>query len=43
MYKTEGEDLYLIGTSEHSMIGRFKDTILNENQLPTFNFLFSMF
>ena len=35
MYKIEGEDLYLIGTSEHSMIGRFKDTILNENQLPT--------
>ena len=34
MYKIEGEDLYLIGTSEHSMIGKFKDQILNENQLP---------
>ena len=34
MYKIEGEDLYLIGTSEHSMIGRFKDQILNEDQLP---------
>ncbi|MBQ6903356.1 MAG: serine--tRNA ligase, partial [Lachnospiraceae bacterium] len=34
MYKIEGEDLYLIGTSEHSMIGRFKDQILNEEQLP---------
>ena len=34
MYKIEGEDLYLIGTSEHSMIGRFKDQILNESQLP---------
>lgn len=34
MYKIEGEDLYLIGTSEHSMIGRFKDTILNEGDLP---------
>ena len=34
MYKIEGEDLYLIGTSEHSMIGRFKDTIIKENQLP---------
>jgi len=34
MYKIEGEDLYLIGTSEHSMIGRFKDTIVKENQLP---------
>ncbi len=34
MYKIEGEDLYLIGTSEHSMIGRFKDQILNENDLP---------
>lgn len=30
MYKIEGEDLYLIGTSEHSMIGKFKDTILEE-------------
>ncbi len=34
MYKIEGEDLYLIGTSEHSMIGRFKDTILKEEELP---------
>ncbi|MBE5906791.1 MAG: serine--tRNA ligase [Lachnospiraceae bacterium] len=34
MYKIEGEDLYLIGTSEHSMIGRFIDTILQENELP---------
>ena len=34
MYKIEGEDLYLIGTSEHSMIGKFKDQILQENQLP---------
>lgn len=34
MYKIEGEDLYLIGTSEHSMIGRFIDTILPEKDLP---------
>ena len=34
MYKIEGEDLYLIGTSEHSMIGKFKDTILEEKNLP---------
>lgn len=34
MYKIEGEDLYLIGTSEHSMIGRFKDTIVKEEELP---------
>ena len=34
MYKIEGEDLYLIGTSEHSMIGKFIDTILNDDQLP---------
>ncbi len=34
MYKIEGEDLYLIGTSEHSMIGKFIDTILDENTLP---------
>ena len=34
MYKIEGEDLYLIGTSEHSMIGKFIDTILPEKQLP---------
>ena len=34
MYKIEGEDLYLIGTSEHSMIGKFIDTIIPENELP---------
>ena len=34
MYKIEGEDLYLIGTSEHSMIGRFIDTILDEDKMP---------
>ena len=34
MYKIEGEDLYLIGTSEHSMIGRFIDTIIPEAELP---------
>ena len=34
MYKIEGEDLYLIGTSEHSMIGRFIDQIIPEDQLP---------
>ena len=34
MYKIEGEDLYLIGTSEHSMIGKFIDTILPESALP---------
>lgn len=34
MYKIEGEDLYLIGTSEHSMIGKFIDTILPEDKLP---------
>ncbi|BDF69066.1 serine--tRNA ligase [Oscillospiraceae bacterium] len=34
MYKIEGEDLYLIGTSEHSMIGRFIDQILTEDKLP---------
>ncbi len=34
MYKIEGEDLYLIGTSEHSMIGKFIDQILREDQLP---------
>ncbi len=34
MYKIEGEDLYLIGTSEHSMIGRYMNTILDEKQLP---------
>ena len=34
MYKIEGEDLYLIGTSEHSMIGKFKDQIIKESALP---------
>ncbi len=34
MYKIEGEDLYLIGTSEHSMIAKFKDQILDEDKLP---------
>ena len=34
MYKIEGEDLYLIGTSEHSMIGRFMNTVLDEKTLP---------
>ena len=34
MYKIENEDLYLIGTSEHSMIGRFKGQLLNKNELP---------
>ncbi len=34
MYKIEGEDLFLIGTSEHSMIGKFKGQIVNENSLP---------
>ena len=34
MYKIEGEDLYLIGTSEHSMIGKFKDQIVDEKKLP---------
>ncbi len=34
MYKIEGEDLYLIGTSEHSMIAKFKDQILSEKELP---------
>ena len=34
MYKIEGEDLYLIGTSEHSMIGKFKDQIIKEDSLP---------
>ncbi len=34
MYKIEGEDLYLIGTSEHSMIGRFKDQMLKTEELP---------
>ena len=34
MYKIEGEDLYLIGTSEHSMIGKFKNQLIDEKQLP---------
>ena len=34
MYKIEGEDLYLIGTSEHSMIGKFKDQLIKEDKLP---------
>ena len=34
MYKIEGEDLFLIGTSEHSMIGKFKDQIVDESKLP---------
>ena len=34
MYKIEGEDLYLIGTSEHSMIGRFKDQLIDKQKLP---------
>lgn len=34
MYKIEGEDLYLVGTSEHSMVGKFIDTILREDELP---------
>ena len=34
MYKIEGEDLFLIGTSEHSMIGKFKDQIIKESELP---------
>ncbi len=34
MYKIEGEDLYLIGTSEHSMIGKFKDQILKKEDMP---------
>ena len=34
MYKIEGEDLYLIGTSEHSMIGKFIDTVVQEEELP---------
>ncbi len=34
MYKIEGEDLYLVGTSEHSMIGKFKEQMINEKELP---------
>ena len=41
MYKIEGEDLYLIGTSEHSMIGKFKGQIVKETSLPDYHdFLF---
>ena len=36
MYKIEGEDLYLIGTSEHSMIGKFIDNILKEDKLTIY-------
>ena len=44
MYKIEGEDLYLIGTSEHSMIGKFIDQIIPEEQLPPdLHQLFSLF
>ena len=41
MYKIEGEDLYLIGTSEHSMIGKYVDSILKEEELPIKNTSFS--
>ncbi len=41
MYKIEGEDLYLIGTSEHSMIGRYINSILKEEELPIKNTSFS--
>ena len=41
MYKIEGEDLYLIGTSEHSMIGKYVDTIVKEEELPIKNTSFS--
>ena len=44
MYKIEGEDLYLIGTSEHSMIGKFIDTLNDEEKITIhFDILFSMF
>ena len=43
MYKIEGEDLYLIGTSEHSMIGKFIDTVNPEEKLPFTYKLFTMF
>ena len=43
MYKIEGEDLYLIGTSEHSMIGKFIDTMLEENSFTDTYKLFTMF
>ena len=42
MYKIEGEDLYLIGTSEHSMIGRFKGQIISEASLPVTTPLFHL-
>ena len=42
VYKIEGEDLYLIGTSEHSLIGRFIDKLFNENDLPVKNTSYSM-
>ncbi len=41
MYKIEGEDLYLIGTSEHSMIGRYVNTIVKEEELPIKNSSYS--
>ncbi len=43
MYKIEGEDLYLIGTSEHSMIGKFKDQILKSRLTIYYDLLFSLF
>lgn len=44
MYKIEGEDLYLIGTSEHSMIGKFKGQLIKKSELPIKNdILFTMF
>lgn len=42
IYKIDGEDLYLIGTSEHSLIGRFRDKIFNEKELPVKNTSYSM-
>src|SRR3989344_179829 len=42
IYKTENDDSYLIGTSEHSLIGRFIDVILNEKELPIKNTSYSM-
>ena len=43
MYKIEGEDLYLIGTSEHSMIGKFIDTFFRRDAAPDADQLFSLF
>lgn len=43
MYKIEEEDLYLIGTSEHSMIGKFKDQILSKPELPYTMTSYSLF